>query len=37
MDRVEVLPPPSPDLDESMRRIYDKYKDVLAEMKRLGD
>ena len=34
---VEVLPPPSPDLDESARRIYAKYKDAFAEMKRLGD
>ena len=34
---VEVLPPPSPELDESVRRIYDKYKDAFEEMKRLGD
>lgn len=33
---VEVLPP-SPELDESVRRIYDKYKDAFEEMKRLGD
>jgi hypothetical protein len=34
---VEVLPPPAPELDESVRRIYDKYKDAFEEMKRLGD
>jgi hypothetical protein len=34
---VEVLPPPPPELDESVRRIYDKYKDAFEEMKRLGD
>lgn len=34
---VEVLPPQSPELDESVRRIYDKYKDASEEMKRLGD
>jgi hypothetical protein len=34
---VEVLPPPSPELDEFARRIYDKYKDAFEEMKRLGD
>lgn len=34
---VEVLPPPSPELDESVRRICDKYKDAFEEMKRLGD
>jgi hypothetical protein len=34
---VEVLPPPSPELDESARRIYDKYKDAFAELKRLGE
>lgn len=32
---VEVLPPP--ETDESVRRIYNKYKDAFAEMKRLGD
>lgn len=34
---VEILPPPSPELVESSRRIFDKYKDAFAEMKRLGD
>ena len=33
---VEVLSP-SPELDESVRRIYDKYKDAFEEMNRLGD
>lgn len=34
---VEILPPPSPELEESARRIYEKYKDAFEEMKRLGD
>ena len=34
---VEILPPPSPQLEESVDRIYDKYKDAFKEMKRLGD
>ena len=34
---VEVLPPPSLELDESVRRIHGKYKDAFEEMKRLGD
>jgi hypothetical protein len=34
---VDVLPPPSPELDESVRRIYGKYKEAFEEMKRLGD
>ena len=34
---VEVLPPPSPELDESVRRIHGKYKDAFEEMRRLGD
>ena len=33
---VKVLPP-SPELDESVHRIHDKYKEAFAEMKRLGD
>ena len=34
---VEVLPPPSPELDESVRRIHGKYKEAFEEMRRLGD
>lgn len=34
---VEVLPPPSPELERSVERIHEKYKDAFAEMKRLGD
>lgn len=33
----EILPPPSPELVKSSRRIFEKYKDAFAEMKRLGD
>ncbi len=34
---VEILPPPSAELKESVRRIYEKYKEAFEEMKRLGD
>jgi antitoxin component of MazEF toxin-antitoxin module len=34
---VEVLSPPSPELDESVRRVHDKYKEAFEEMRRLGD
>ena len=34
---VEILPPPSPELEQSVRRIYEKYKEAFEEMKRLGD
>lgn len=34
---VEVLPPPSPELEKSIDRIHEKYKDAFAEMKRIGD
>jgi hypothetical protein len=34
---VEILPPPSPELKESARRIYEKHKDAFEEMKRRGD
>jgi len=34
---VEILPPPSPGLDESVNRIHAKFKDAFEEMKRLGD
>ena len=34
---VEILPPPGEELEKSVERILDKYKDAFAEMKRLGD
>ena len=33
---TEIIPP-SPELEKSVDRIYDKYKDAFAEMKRIGD
>lgn len=34
---VEILPPPSPELKASIRRICEKNKEAFEEMKRLGD
>jgi len=34
---IEILPPPSAELEVSVQRIYEKYKDAFAEMKKLGD
>ncbi len=34
---TEILPPPSPELKESARRIHEKYKETFEELKRLGD
>jgi hypothetical protein len=34
---VEVLSPPSPELERAVDRIHEKYKDAFAELKRLGD
>ena len=34
---TEIISPPTPELEKSVNRIYDKYKDAFAEMKRLGD
>ena len=34
---VEILQPPTVDLEKSVDRILDKYQDAFAEMKRLGD
>ena len=34
---TEIIPPISPELEKAVDRIYDKYKDAFAEMKRLGD
>lgn len=33
----EILPPASPELKESVREIYEQFKDAFEEMKRLGD
>ena len=34
---VEILPPPSQEIKNTARRIFDKHKDAFEEMKRLGD
>lgn len=34
---MEILPPPSDELLADFERMYDKYKDVCAELERLGD
>ena len=34
---TEILPPPSPELKESARRIHEKYKERFEELKPLGD
>lgn len=34
---VEILPPPSPQIEEISKRLGEKYEDAFAEMKRLGD
>lgn len=34
---VEILPAPSAELGESVRRLNEKYMDAFEEMKRLGD
>jgi hypothetical protein len=34
---VEILPPVSKEIKDAARRIVDKHKDALEEMKRLGD
>ncbi|HWQ33397.1 MAG TPA: hypothetical protein VNQ79_11120 [Blastocatellia bacterium] len=35
--RTEILPPPTPELEAAAQRLYQKYKDVFAELKRVGD
>ncbi len=35
--RVEILPPPSPELAESVGRINKKFSAAFEEMKRFGD
>ena len=34
---VEILPPPSSELRESVRQIYEDYQETFEELKRLGD
>lgn len=34
---TEILPPPTPELKESVRRIYEENKELFEELKRLGD
>lgn len=34
---VEILPPPSSELEKSVQRIHDKYREAFEEMKQLGD
>lgn len=34
---AQILPPASPELRADVHRIADKFRDALAEMKRLGD
>jgi len=34
---AEIIPPPSPELIESVRETCEQFKDALDEMKRLGD
>ncbi len=34
---MEILPPPSEELLADFERMYEKYKDTLAELERIGD
>lgn len=34
---TEILPPATPEMKESVRRICEKYKDDFEEMRRFGD
>jgi len=34
---IEVLPPPSPEIEAISERLGNKYKEYFEEMKRLGD
>ncbi len=34
---VEVLPPPPPELEKSVDRVFNKYKESFDEIKRLSD
>jgi hypothetical protein len=37
LEVVEILPPPSPELEERVRYIYEQNKEAFEEMKRRGD
>ncbi|MFN7944376.1 MAG: hypothetical protein U0Z53_03415 [Blastocatellia bacterium] len=34
---TEILPPPTPEPEAAAQRLYQKYRDVFAELKRVGD
>jgi len=34
---TEILSPSSPDLDKTVDRLYEKYKDYFSEIKKIGD
>lgn len=34
---IEILPPPTPELKESVHQIYEEYRETFEELKRLGD
>jgi len=34
---IEILPPPSTELQEDFERLYTKYQETFEELKRLGD
>jgi hypothetical protein len=34
---TEILPPPSTELKEDFERLFNKYRDTLEELKRIGD
>jgi hypothetical protein len=34
---IEILPPPSTELQEDFERLYAKYQETFEELKRLGD
>ncbi len=34
---TEILPPPSDELKEDFERLFDKYEDTFAELRRIGD
>ena len=34
---IEILPPPSTELQENFERLYTKYQETFEELKRLGD
>lgn len=34
---IEILPPPTAELKESVHQIYEEYRETFEELKRLGD